>query len=147
APVIKAERFGYRPPQRIRWPDHGEMAMVGSFGRHADAVDQLIEGFRSHRNVVGIIGLGYVGLPLAATFAEGGFPVIGFDVDGAKIDELRAGGIYIRHIPPERLAPLLQVLPSRRGRRGFHPTTDYRLLRDCDAILICVPTPLTENRE
>ena len=121
--------------------------MVGSLERHADAVDRLIEGFTSRRSVVGIIGLGYVGLPLAATFAEGGFAVVGFDVDGIKIDALRAGRSYIRHISAERLAPLLRVEPPLSGGPAFHPTTDYRLLRDCDAILICVPTPLTENRE
>jgi len=108
-------------------------------------VDQLIAGFESRRNVVGIIGLGYVGLPLAATFAEGGFAVIGFDVDCVKIDELRAGRSYIRHIAPARLAPLLRAQPAPGA--GLHPTTDFRLLRDCDAVLICVPTPLTENRE
>ncbi len=121
--------------------------MVGSFERHANVVENLIEGFTSRRNVVGIIGLGYVGLPLAATFAEGGFAVIGFDVDGAKIDALRAGRSYIRHIAAERLAPLLRVAPPQSPGAAFHPTTDYRLLRACDAILICVPTPLTENRE
>ena len=121
--------------------------MVARFERHADVVDRLIEGFSSCRTVVGIIGLGYVGLPLAATFAEGGFSVIGFDVDGAKIDELRAGRSYIRHIPAARLAPLMRAQPAHTDGPGFHPTTDYALLSDCDAILICVPTPLTENRE
>ena len=75
------------------------------------------------------------------------FPVIGFDVDGSKIDELLAGRSYIRHISAERLTPLIARGPPRAGGPALHPTTDYRLLRDCDAILICVPTPLTENRE
>jgi UDP-N-acetyl-D-glucosamine dehydrogenase len=110
-------------------------------------VDRLIEGFTSRRSVVGIIGLGYVGLPLAATFAEGGFAVVGFDVDGTKVAELRAGRSYIRHIAADRLAPLIRAEPPRSGSAAFHPTTDYSLLRECDAILICVPTPLTENRE
>ena len=123
------------------------MAMVGAHERHTGAVDRLIEGFRSRRSVVGIVGLGYVGLPLAATFAEAGFAVVGFDVDRAKIDELRAGRSYIRHISPERLAPLLRAEPPRPGGPAFHPTTDYSLLGECDAILICVPTPLTEHRE
>src|SRR5262249_28244881 len=97
--------------------------------------------------VVGIIGLGYVGLPLAATFAEGGFAVLGFDIDAAKVDELLAGRSYIRHIAASRLAPLLRRQPPRAGEPGFHPTPDSRSLVQCDAILICVPTPLTENRE
>src|SRR5437016_1506696 len=102
--------------------------MVGSLQRHADAVnpiDPLIAGFTSRRSVVGIIGLGYVGLPLAATFAEGGFAVIGFDVDGAKIDELRAGRSYIRHIAAERLAPLLRAEPPPAGAAAFYPTTEF----------------------
>src|SRR5216117_3617928 len=112
--------------------------MVGSFERHTGAVDRLIEGFTSRRNVVGIIGLGYVGLPLAATFAEGGFAVLGFDVDSVKVEELRAGRSYIRHITAARLAPLLRAEPPPGGASAFYPTTDHTLLRRCDAILICV---------
>ncbi len=112
-------------------------------------MDTLIDRFRARRGVVGIIGLGYVGLPLAATFAESGFSVIGFDVDAAKIAELNAGRSYIRHVPAARLAPVLRSGPRRAGEDGaaFYPTSDYGLLAQCDAILICVPTPLTENRE
>jgi UDP-N-acetyl-D-glucosamine dehydrogenase len=110
-------------------------------------VDPLISRLRERRGVVGIIGLGYVGLPLAATFAEGGFAVIGFDVDALKVDDLRGGRSYIRHLAASRLAPLLRRESPRPGEPGFHPTTDYGLLVQCDAILICVPTPLTENRE
>lgn len=110
-------------------------------------LDTLIDRFESHRATVGIIGLGYVGLPLAATFAEGGFAVIGFDVDAAKIDELRAGRSYIRHVSVPRLEPLLCAQPPESGGPAFFPTRDYSLLTRCDAILICVPTPLTENRE
>jgi UDP-N-acetyl-D-glucosamine dehydrogenase len=110
-------------------------------------VNDLIEKFADRRAVVGIIGLGYVGLPLAATFAEGGFAVIGFDIDPAKVEQLRSGRSYIQHIPPERLAAVVCGQPPTAGKRGFLPTTDFSLLRDCDAILICVPTPLTANRE
>ena len=110
-------------------------------------MDTLIERFESRRGTVGIIGLGYVGLPLAATFAEGGFAVIGFDVDANKINELCAGRSYIRHVPAERLQPLLRLQPAEPAPPAFLPTTDYRALTRCDAILICVPTPLTENRE
>jgi UDP-N-acetyl-D-glucosamine dehydrogenase len=110
-------------------------------------VGTLVERFQSRQGVVGIIGLGYVGLPLAATFAEGGFAVIGFDVDAEKIHELHAGRSYIRHLPSARLAPILLAQPPKPGGAAFHPTADFALLPQCDAILICVPTPLTENRE
>lgn len=110
-------------------------------------MDTLIERLESRQGTVGIIGLGYVGLPLAATFAEGGFSVIGFDVDAVKIDALRAGRSYIRHVPAARLQPLLRTQPAEPGAAAFFPTTDYSVLTRCDAILICVPTPLTENRE
>jgi UDP-N-acetyl-D-glucosamine dehydrogenase len=109
--------------------------------------DILKERFTSRRAVVGIMGLGYVGLPLAATFAEAGFSVIGFDVDAAKVHELREGRSYIRHVAAERFRPILQAGAFRAEGPAFHPTTDYNLLSECDAILICVPTPLTENRE
>jgi UDP-N-acetyl-D-glucosamine dehydrogenase len=111
------------------------------------AVDALIDRFKTRRGVVGIIGLGYVGLPLAATFAESGFGVVGFDVDARKIDELLAGRSYIQHIPADRLTAVLRSQPPQDGGPAFYPTTDYSLLASCDAILICVPTPLTENRE
>ena len=110
-------------------------------------MDTLIERFESRRGTVGIIGLGYVGLPLAATFAEGGFAVVGFDIDGTKINELQAGRSYIRHVSAARLQPLLRSQAPEAGGGAFFPTKDYSLLTDCDAILICVPTPLTENRE
>jgi len=97
--------------------------------------------------VVGVIGLGYVGLPLAATIAEAGFAAVGFDLDRVKIDHLRAGRSYIRHVDAARVARLVRGGEPSAGVAGFHPTGDYALLSRCDAILICVPTPLTENRE
>jgi UDP-N-acetyl-D-glucosamine dehydrogenase len=110
-------------------------------------MEDLRAAFSGRRGIVGIIGLGYVGLPLAATFAEAGCAVYGFDVDPAKIDELRAGRSYIHHLPAERLQPLLTKSPLVGGKRGFHPTHELGMLAKCDAILLCVPTPLTENRE
>jgi UDP-N-acetyl-D-glucosamine dehydrogenase len=108
----------------------------------------LIDRFQSHQAVVGIMGLGYVGLPLAATFAEGSFTVVGFDIAAHKIEELRAGRSYIRHMPADRMGRIVRSEPFRRdGVTGFYPTTDHSLLAECDAILICVPTPLTEHRE
>src|SRR3954465_6776690 len=87
---------------------------------------------------IGIVGLGYVGLPLSVSFAEAGCDVIGLDVDAGKISALREGRSHIEDIPDERLGAVL-------GRCIF--TTRYVELHEADAILVCVPTPLTRNRE
>ena len=89
---------------------------------------------------VGVIGLGYVGLPLVELFADAGFGVIGFDNDPKKIESLRAGRSYIGHIDSSRMIAL-------RDQGRFEATCDFGRLRDADAILICVPTPLGEHRE
>jgi UDP-N-acetyl-D-glucosamine dehydrogenase len=89
---------------------------------------------------VAIVGLGYVGLPLAETFVWGGFNVIGFDIDSRKIDALRAGRSYIGHIPDGRVADLI-------GGGRFDATDDPSRFVEADAIVICVPTPLGEARE
>ncbi len=113
-----------------------------------ESFESLVTRLGNRQGAVGIMGLGYVGLPLAATFAEGGFTVIGFDVAAHKIEQLRAGQSYIRHMAAERLRKIVRPEAYRRGAvAGFYPTTDYGLLAACDAILICVPTPLTEHRE
>src|SRR5713101_4253235 len=87
-----------------------------------------------------VVGLGYVGLPLAETFAAGGYPVLGFDIDEKKVQSLKQGKSYIGHISSERVAELIKT-----GR--FDATTDPRRFAEVDAIVICVPTPLTEARE
>ena len=87
---------------------------------------------------IGIVGLGYVGLPLAVAFAEAGEQVIAVDVDPRKIAAIRDGDSYIEDIPSERLRA---VLPS------IDATAHYQPLARTDAVLICVPTPLTANRE
>jgi UDP-N-acetyl-D-glucosamine dehydrogenase len=103
--------------------------------------------------LVGVVGLGYVGLPLACTIAEAGLQVAGFDVDEAKVNKIRSGESYIRHIPAARIESLLpsaqtlDAFASRRGTRGLFPALDFSGLALCDAIVICVPTPLTEGRE
>ncbi|WP_291297142.1 nucleotide sugar dehydrogenase [Elioraea sp.] len=89
---------------------------------------------------VAIIGLGYVGLPLARIFVERGFPVLGFDTDPAKVTALAAGRSYIHHIGPEVIGAL-----NATGR--FAVTADPARLGEADALLICVPTPLTRHRE
>jgi len=120
---------------------------VSTLSADNESAAQLTDRFQQRQSVVGVIGLGYVGLPLAAAFCEAGFATIGFDVDAAKVAELAQGRSYIRHVPPSRLASLVRAAPPDPGGSGFHPTTDYRQLRHCDAILICVPTPLTDYRE
>jgi len=88
---------------------------------------------------VGIIGLGYVGLPLARAFGANGYPVLGFDVDADKVAKLRRGESYIGHISAESVQEMQQ--------NRFEATDDFRRLAEADAIIICVPTPLTEARE
>jgi UDP-N-acetyl-D-glucosamine dehydrogenase len=87
---------------------------------------------------IGIVGLGYVGLPLAVGFAEAGEEVIGVDVDPAKVAGLAAGRSHVEDIPDERLAAVVHRL---------HPTLSFGDLHEAEAILICVPTPLNANRE
>jgi UDP-N-acetyl-D-glucosamine dehydrogenase len=87
---------------------------------------------------IGIVGVGYVGLPLAVAFAEAGCDVVGLDIDAEKVEALRAGRSHIEDIPDARLAAVLE-------RCSF--TTRYVELHEADAILVCVPTPLTRNRE
>ena len=89
---------------------------------------------------VGVVGLGYVGLPLVRAFADAGFQMLGFDVDQGKIDRLMAGSSYIAHIPSEWITALLSECK-------FSPTSDMRRLDEPDAVLICVPTPLNESRD
>jgi UDP-N-acetyl-D-glucosamine dehydrogenase len=100
----------------------------------------LIEKVESRTAVVGIVGLGYVGLPLGLVLWEGGLRVLGFDADPAKIAALGRGQSYIKHIGPDRIAAAVSS-----GR--YAATRDMDRLAECDAILICVPTPLGQHRE
>ncbi len=94
--------------------------------------------------LIGVIGLGYVGLPLVLRFWEMGFPVLGFDTDRAKVDHLNRGESYIKHIPSSQVAEM--VAAEGEGPR-FAATHDMARLSEPDALLICVPTPLTPPRE
>jgi UDP-N-acetyl-D-glucosamine dehydrogenase len=89
--------------------------------------------------VIGIVGLGYVGLPLALRFSEVGYRVVGFDIDPGKVEALNAGRSYIEHIPPPSVA-------QARGRK-FEATGRFERAAECDALVICVPTPLNRHRE
>lgn len=100
----------------------------------------LIQKIQERRAAVGVIGMGYVGLPLAIEFGRSMFPVTGFDIDQVKVERLNRGESYIRHIPAKSIHELVS---SRR----LTATTDFSKIRDMDCVLICVPTPLTKNRE
>ena len=106
----------------------------------ADAsIDQLKKRIEQREARVGIIGLGYVGLPLALLYSEKKFKVTGFDIDSRKIDTLAKGGSYIYRIAPEEI--------QAAQTSGFGATADYSRLTEMDAIIICVPTPLDEYHE
>ena len=96
---------------------------------------KLTKKIQTKKARIGVIGLGYVGVPLVKTFLEKGFPVTGFDIDQKKVDMLNRGRSYIRHISTAELKSFL------KGRK-FTATSDFRRLREVDAIIICVPTPL-----
>jgi UDP-N-acetyl-D-glucosamine dehydrogenase len=100
---------------------------------------KLIEKLQSKQAVIGIIGLGYVGIPLAVRFSNVGFRVLGFDIDPDRVEGLNAGRSPIAYIPPENIAKMAET--------GFEATGDFSRIPDADAIIICVPTPLSKHRE
>ncbi len=95
--------------------------------------------FKEKSAVIGIVGLGYVGLPLMLRYNEIGFKVLGIDIDQSKVDLLNAGKSYIEHIPSARIA--------KASSSGFEATTDFSRATECDALILCVPTPLNRYRE
>ena len=100
----------------------------------------LKERIARRNYTVGVIGLGYVGLPLVLRFGEVGFRVLGFDVDRAKVKQLNDGDSYIQHVPADRVSGLVKT-------HRFEATADVERLHEADAVIICVPTPLTAHRE
>ncbi|MBD3225532.1 MAG: nucleotide sugar dehydrogenase [Caldithrix sp.] len=100
----------------------------------------LLDKIKSKEAVIGVVGLGYVGLPLLMEFVEKGFKTIGYDVDDEKVNKLNAGKSYIKHIAEHRVQAV-------RGSGIFEATSDFSRIPESDCILICVPTPLTRNRE
>ncbi|MEG8947065.1 nucleotide sugar dehydrogenase [Rosettibacter firmus] len=101
---------------------------------------ELLEKIKSKKAVIGIIGMGYVGLPLGLTFAKKDFFVLGFDIDDNKTVLLNSGKSYIKHIDAKIIKELVD-------KKKFEATSDFTRLPECDAIIICVPTPLNEHRE
>src|ERR687890_757084 len=102
----------------------------------AELLSKIIE----RRAVIGVIGLGYVGLPLAVEFGRGGMTVIGFDLDESRIDIINSGRSYI----PDVSSEIVQTLV---GRKKLSATTDFSELAQTDAVIICVPTPLRKTKE
>jgi UDP-N-acetyl-D-glucosamine dehydrogenase len=105
-----------------------------------DNSEILLHAIETQTAKVGVIGLGYVGLPLIDAYIDAGFQAIGFDVDQAKADALNRGESYIAHIKPK-------TIQSWRSKNKFEATTDMQRLDEADVILICVPTPLSESRD
>lgn len=113
---------------------------LSSPGERAELVNGLLQAIQSKTATVGVVGLGYVGLPLVHAFIQAGFKTLGFDTDETKIHKLRRGQSYIKHFPSEWIARCLQ-------ERKFDATGELQRLSEADAILICVPTPLNESRD
>ena len=103
----------------------------------ASAIGQSIE---SRKATIGVIGLGYVGLPLIDAFVRGGFSCMGFDVDPRKVESLRAGKSYIKHISNEKIAGWIEG-------KSLEATHEMSRLAEPDVLIICVPTPLTDTRD
>jgi UDP-N-acetyl-D-glucosamine dehydrogenase len=103
------------------------------------AIGQLVKKIKTKQVHVGIVGLGYVGLPLALRFSQVGIKVLGFDVDQSKLDAICAGKTYIRHLPSSSVAEARE--------KGFDATCDFSRAAEVDVLIICVPTPLNRFRE
>lgn len=102
--------------------------------------EELINKLKGRRAHIGIIGLGYVGLPLAVVFAEAGYRVTGIDIDPSKTEAIKRGVSYIEDVPSEAVQRLVEA-------GLLSATTDYSVLKECDAVSICVPTPLRKTRD
>jgi UDP-N-acetyl-D-glucosamine dehydrogenase len=102
-------------------------------------LDELLRRIDAREAVVGIVGLGYVGLPVALSFAEAGFHVVGIDLDKNKVDAIEKGKSFLQEVKDDQIAPLRKSGKLRAG-------TSYRRLKDADAILVSLPTPITEGQ-
>ncbi|WP_071871009.1 UDP-N-acetyl-D-glucosamine 6-dehydrogenase [Atopomonas hussainii] len=102
-------------------------------------MDMILSRLKAKQACIGIVGLGYVGLPLMLRYNAIGYRVLGLDIDSGKVEKLNAGCTYIEHIPSEHVA--------RARANGFEATTDFSRVVECDALILCVPTPLNKYRE
>src|SRR5258707_1306483 len=109
-------------------------------GESDSAVSELRKRIENRSAVVGVCGLGYVGLPLAAAAADAGYRVVGLDIDESKTTQLNEGVSYIGAVSSAEIKRL-------RSTGRFHASAEFSELSQCDVILVCVPTPLTRNRE
>ena len=98
-----------------------------------------VQLFKERKALIGIVGLGYVGLPLMLRYNSIGFRVLGIDIDAAKVGKLNSGQSYIEHIASEHIA--------QARATGFEATCDFARASECDALILCVPTPLNKYRE
>ncbi len=105
-----------------------------------DLINNFVKSIKSREKSIAVVGLGYVGLPLALTFAENNFSVIGIDIDHTKITKLNSKKSYLRHIDKARVS---KVIESKK----LIPTSDFSFIESCIAVILCVPTPLNKNRE
>jgi len=117
-----------------------KVAAVETPGEDSAELHDLLNRYEARTAVIGVVGLGYVGLPLALAAVEAGYQVIGLDIDGAKIEAIRAAKSYLRHISDTEIARAVAT-----GRLDV--STEFARLAKVDAILVCVPTPLTKNRD
>ena len=123
------------------WNSPSTLVAFGQAEPHQPSLaEDLLSRIKTRTAVIGVIGLGYVGLPLSLSACEAGFRVIGFDINQERVEELNAGRSPLDHIPPSRVAA------ARRGDR-FRALADPSGLAQADAVLICVPTPLGPHRE
>jgi UDP-N-acetyl-D-glucosamine dehydrogenase len=103
-----------------------------------ESMRDLVERLQNKSALIGIVGLGYVGLPLLLRYVEAGYRVLGFDIDAVKAEKLNRGETYIKHIASSCIDA---------ARHGFEATTDFKRAKEVDALIICVPTPLDDHRE
>lgn len=108
--------------------------------RGRNAAENLVHRLEKRTARLGVIGLGYVGLPLAVELAQAGFEVFGVDIDESRVRQLNQGRSYIQDVPTAEVRALV--------RKGLlHASTDFSVLRRCDTVNICVPTPLSKQRD
>ena len=125
---------------RLTTNSNGHSLIINHHSATNSLVQQLLDKITNRQAVIGILGLGYVGLPLATTFAKAGFKTIGFDPQKSTIELLQSGNSHIGDVPADTVKELVTA-------GSFQATTDFSGLIDCDVAIICVPTPLTETRD